>query len=76
MKYKWEKIDLIDEIWELIWGKEVHIKYDQVKSQISNSEPTNFYTKYLINNRRMSWQSHALNHDQTINPTDSFISQI
>ena len=28
--------------------RQVHITYDQMKSQISNSESTNFYTKYHL----------------------------
>ena len=29
----------------------------------------------LINNRRMSWQSHTLSHDQNKHPIENFISQ-
>ena len=43
----------------------IHMKYGQSWKNL-----------HLINNPRMSWQIHALNHDQTMNPTDSFISQI
>ena len=31
---------------------------------------------YLINNPRMSWQSHKEYHDETKDPTKNFISQI
>ena len=31
---------------------------------------------HLINNQRMSWQSHDLNHDKTKHPTENFISKI
>ena len=34
------------------------------------------FSYYLINNPRMSWQSHKEYHDQTKHPTENFISQI